>query len=257
MLFNLNVGGILGSITSEKEIVLQLCYIGFVMLLILGSYLLGSINSSIIISKVLYRDDIRKHGSGNAGMTNMLRTYGKGAAGLTLIGDMLKTALAIVLAGILFGFNYVGGVSTGDGFCFVAGLFAVLGHIFPIYYGFRGGKGVLATATMALILSPIPFLLLFAIFVVIVWISKYVSLGSVTVAILYPIVLHGYFTIRFPEAQRTLPGLIAFSTIVLAILIVWCHRGNLQRISNKTERKISFKKKPKADAEDNRNAEEK
>ena len=257
MLFNLNVGGILGSITSEKEIVLQLCYIGFVMLLILGSYLLGSINSSIIISKVLYRDDIRKHGSGNAGMTNMLRTYGKGAAGLTLIGDMLKTALAIVLAGILFGFNYVGGVSTGDGFCFVAGLFAVLGHIFPIYYGFRGGKGVLATATMALILSPIPFLFLFAIFVVIVWISKYVSLGSVTVAILYPIVLHGYFTIRFPEAQRTLPGLIAFSTIVLAILIVWCHRGNLQRISNKTERKISFKKKPKADAEDNANAEEK
>ena len=116
MLFNLNVGGILGSITSEKEIVLQLCYIGFVMLLILGSYLLGSINSSIIISKVLYRDDIRKHGSGNAGMTNMLRTYGKGAAGLTLIGDMLKTALAIILAGILFGFNYVGGVSIGDGF---------------------------------------------------------------------------------------------------------------------------------------------
>ena len=81
--------------------------------------------------------------------------------------------------------------------------------------------------------------------------SKYVSLGSVTVAILYPVVLHGYFTITFSDAQYTMPGLIAFSTITLAILIVWCHRGNLQRISNRTERKISFKKKPKPEEKTN------
>ena len=257
MLFNLNEGGLMGIIKTKEAWQISLVYIGFVMLVILGAYLLGSINSSIIISKIIYRDDIRKHGSGNAGMTNMLRTYGKGAAGLTLIGDMLKTALAILLAAIFFGFNYVGGLSIGDGFCYVAGLFAVIGHIFPVYYGFKGGKGVLATATMALILTPIPFLILLLLFVIIVWISKYVSLGSVTVAILYPIVLHGYFTLRFPEAEKTLPGLVAFSAIALAIIIVWCHRGNLQRISNRTERKISFKKKPKADTEDNGNAEEK
>lgn len=260
MLFNINNGGLIAYIFSnpfEKEWYFHLTYIGFVLLLIVGSYLLGSINSSIIISKIIYRDDIRKHGSGNAGMTNMLRTYGKGAAGLTLLGDMLKTALAILLSAILFGFNYAGGVSMGDGFCYVAGLFAVIGHIFPIYYGFKGGKGVLATATMALILTPLPFAILFLLFVLIVWGSKYVSLGSVTVAILYPIVLHGFFTVMFSQAQHTMPGLAAFSTIALAITIVWCHRGNLQRISNRTERKISFKKKPKSDGEDSDNAEKK
>ena len=260
MLFNINDGGLIQHIFSgsfEKAWYFYLTYIGFVLLVMLGSYLLGSINSSIIISKILYRDDIRKHGSGNAGMTNMLRTYGKGAAGLTLLGDMLKTALVILLSAILFGFNYAGGISTGDGLCYVAGLFAVIGHIFPIYYGFKGGKGVLATATMALILTPLPFAILFLLFVIIVWISKYVSLGSVTVAILYPVVLHGFFTVMFSEAQYSMPGLAAFSTIALAVIIVWCHRGNLQRISNRTERKISFKKKPKADGEDTDNAEKK
>ena len=258
MLFSINNGGLIAHIFSqgfEKEWYFYLGYIGFVLLLIVGSYLFGSINSSIIISKLLYRDDIRKHGSGNAGMTNMLRTYGKGAAGLTLLGDMLKTALAIVLAGILFGFNYAGGLSVGDGLCYVAGLFAVIGHIFPIYYGFKGGKGVLATATMALILTPVPFLILLLLFVLIVWISKYVSLGSVTTAILYPVMLHGFFTVMFSEAQHTMPGLAAFSTIALACIIVWCHRGNLVRISNGTERKISFKKKPKAEEEESKNAE--
>ncbi len=255
MLFSLNRGGILSSIRFGEDWHFYLTYIGFALLVIFGSYLLGSINSSIIISKVLYRDDIRKHGSGNAGMTNMLRTYGKGAAGLTLIGDMMKTALAILLAGILFGFNYIGGVSVGDGYCYVAGLFAVLGHIFPVYYGFKGGKGVLATSTMALILTPIPFAFLLVIFIAIVWASKYVSLGSVTVAVLYPVVLHGYFLIRFSEAQYSLPGMVAFATITLACIIVWCHRGNLQRIGNGTERKISFKKKPESNGEDENNAE--
>lgn len=260
MLFNINNGGLIAYIFSnpfEKAWYFYLTYVGFVLMLIVGAYLFGSINSSIIISKVLYRDDIRKHGSGNAGMTNMLRTYGKGAAGLTLLGDMLKTGLAILLGAILFGFNYAGGISMGDGMCYVAGLFAVIGHIFPIYYGFKGGKGVLATATMALILSPLPFAILLVLFIIIVWISKYVSLGSVTVAILYPIMLHGFFTVMFSDVQYTMPGLVAFSTIALAIIIVWCHRGNLDRISKGTERKISFKKKPKADAEEVENAEEK
>lgn len=252
MLFSLNRGGILSSIRFTEDWHFYLAYIGFVLLVIFGSYLLGSINSSIIISRTLYRDDIRKHGSGNAGMTNMLRTYGKGAAGLTLLGDMLKTALSILLAGILFGFNYTGGVSVGDGYCYVAGLFAVIGHIFPVYYGFKGGKGVLVTSTMALILTPIPFLILFALFVTIVWISKYVSLGSVTVAVLYPVVLHGYFLVCF---GINMPGMVAFATITLACIIVWCHRGNLQRIGDRTERKISFKKKPEAKGEDEGDAE--
>ena len=256
-MFSLNTGLLPFLFGNSSEGVQITASIIGIIIVIASSYLLGSVNSAIVLSKIIYRDDIRKHGSGNAGLTNMLRTYGKGAAGLTLLGDMLKTALAIALAGVLFGFNYAGGVSIGDGFCYVAGLFAVLGHIFPVYYGFKGGKGVLATATMALIVSPLPFLVLFTLFVIIVAVSKYVSLGSVVSAILYPVVLHGYFTIRFSEAEKSLPGLIAFSTIVLAILIVWCHRGNLQRISNRTERKLSFKKKPTTEEGENENAEEK
>ena len=235
---------------GEKGLVSTEFFPVLYVLLIVGvifiSYLLGSINSAIILSKLIYHDDIRRHGSGNGGMTNMLRTYGKGAAGLTLVGDLMKTVIAIFVAAIFFGFNYVGGISTGDGVCYIAGLFVVVGHIFPVFYKFKGGKGVLATASMALILSPIPFLLLFVVFVGIVAASKYVSLGSVTVAVLYPIMLSGYFKFVFSKTDLSLPGFAALTSILLAILIVWCHRGNLARISNRTERKISFGKKKDA-----------
>lgn len=221
-------------------------FLVFTVVTIVAAYLLGSINSAIIVSKTLYHDDIRKHGSGNPGLTNMLRTFGKGAAGLTLLGDILKTVLAIFISAIFFGLNYVGGISIGYGMCYIAGMFAVIGHISPIYYRFKGGKGVLTTAVMALVLSPIVFLVLFAIFAGIVAASKYVSLGSVTAAMLFPVALHGYFSIVFGGGT---PGLASLASIIIAILIVWCHRGNLQRISDRTERKISFKKKPEASAE--------
>ena len=203
------------------------------------AYLLGSINSAILISKLVYHDDIRKHGSGNGGMTNMLRTFGGKAAALTLIGDVSKTAIAILIAAVFYGFGYVAGIAVNE-MCYVAGLFAVLGHIFPLYYGFKGGKGVLVTSTMAMILTPVPFLMLLALFAAIVAMSKYVSLGSVSVAILYPVLLHGAFAVLF---ESPMPGLMALSTIILACLIVWCHRENLKRISEGTERKLSFKKK--------------
>ena len=233
-----------------------LTYFGFAVLVIVCAYLFGSVNASIVVSKTIYGDDIRNHGSGNAGLTNMLRTYGKGAAGLTLLGDLLKTALAVLVAGILFGFGYVGGISVGGGivgpemgFCYIAGLFAVVGHIFPVFYKFKGGKGVLATATMALILSPLPFLFLLVLFIIIVAISKYVSLGSVVSAIFYPVSLFVYFKIFF--GGEPMPLLMAFGSIIIAILIVWCHRENLDRISKQTERKLSFKKKPEVTLNEN------
>ena len=215
----------------------------FVLVSIVCAYLLGSINSAIFISKVFYRDDIRKHGSGNGGLTNMLRTFGKGAAGLTLFGDMFKTVLSIAIAGLLLGFNYWRGISYLNGWCYIAGLFAVLGHIFPIYYGFKGGKGVLVTATMALVLTPIPFAILLLVFVLIVAITKYVSLGSVSGAIFYPVIIHGYIGLVFKDYGSPMPGLISLCTILVAVIIVWCHRENLKRIGNRTERKLSFKKK--------------
>lgn len=214
--------------------------ITFIIISIVAAYLLGSINSAIIVSKLLYKDDVRRHGSGNAGLTNVLRTYGKKAALLTLLGDMLKTALAIFIAGFLLGFRYQYGMSYNDGWCYVAALVSVLGHIFPIYYGFKGGKGVLSTATAALILTPVAFGILLLVFIGVVALSKYVSLGSVSVAVLYPVVVSAHVKLAF---SGVMPGLIALSTILLAIIIVWCHRGNLQRISDRTERKLSFKKK--------------
>ncbi len=250
-MFSLNDGGLFKYLTSviSGEGWSYAFYFGFLIITIAISYFLGSINSAIIVSKLVYHDDVRRHGSGNPGLTNTLRTYGKGGAGLVLLGDMLKTALAIAVAGVLFGFGYAPVEMLGifrcsianDGMCYVAGLFAVLGHVFPIYYGFKGGKGVLSTATLALILSPLPFLMLLALFIAIVAMSKYVSLASVTVAILYPVLLNGYVKYL---TNYALPGLVSMSVIVLAILIVWRHKENLKRISDRTENKISFKKKP-------------
>lgn len=236
---NLLNNGLISLLQFNETWQVYATWIGFILLSIAVSYLLGSVNSAIIISKLLYKDDIRKYGSGNAGMTNMLRTYGKGAAALTLVGDMLKTALALLFTGLLLGFHYVGGMSHHDGYCYMAGLFAVLGHVFPVYYGFKGGKGVLVTATMALILTPIPFVILLAIFVAIVAMSRYVSLGSVCVAVLYPVIVR--FNSRLVLGME-LSGITALCCIILAIFIVWCHRANLKRISERTENKISFKK---------------
>lgn len=238
---NLNEGLLyyLSQANPREDYFYLILYAVLTAVVIIVSYLLGSINTAIVVSKLVYKDDIRRHGSGNAGLTNMLRTYGKGAAGLTLLGDVMKTVIAVLFAAFFFGFHYVRGVSDYMGVCYLAGLGVVIGHIFPIYYKFKGGKGVLATASMALILSPVPFLFLLLIFIIMVAWSKYVSLGSVTVAVLYPVVLTGYFKIVGVGVH----GLISLSSIILAILIVWCHRENLERISNRTERKISFRKK--------------
>ncbi len=238
-MFNLNDGLLYSHVLKFSEEWQALAaYMACVVAVIAVSYLLGSINSAIIVSKTMFGDDIRKHGSGNAGLTNILRTYGKGAAALVLLGDVLKSVISILFAACLFGFHYVAGISISE-FCYVAGLFAVLGHIFPVYYQFKGGKGVLSTAAAALVLAPIPFAILLLVFIAIVAVSKYVSLGSVSVAILFPLTVTGYIGfINLPT-----PGLISLSTIILAILIVFCHFGNLKRISDRTERKLSFKKK--------------
>ena len=219
----------------------DLIHFGCLFIVLFAAYLLGSINSAILFSKLVYKDDIRKHGSGNGGMTNMLRTFGGKAALMTLAGDLGKTAISIFLAGFVFGFRYQQGVSIMP-YCYIAGLLAVLGHVFPLYYGFKGGKGVLVTSTMALILTPIPFIILFLVFAAIFALSHYVSLGSVSVAVLYPVVLHGY---ALAILESPMHGLISLSAIILACLIVWCHRENLQRISEGKEKKTYLKKSNK------------
>lgn len=207
--------------------------IGFIVFSAVISYLLGSLNSSIIVSRILHGEDIRNHGSGNAGLTNTFRTYGKSAAALTLLGDMLKTALSILITAVLFGFSYKNGISM-SGFCYLSGLFAVLGHVFPVFYKFKGGKGVLVTATMALILTPWVFVALIIIFIVILLTTEYVSLGSIIVATLFPFAVcaYSYFL------GGGLPVLTAVCSVALGIFVIWCHRSNISRLRNGTEKKI-------------------
>lgn len=205
-----------------------------VVLCMAVSYLLGSINWSIILSAKFYRDDIRSHGSGNAGMTNVMRTYGKKMALLTFAGDFLKAVVASLFGRMILG--YYGAM--------IAGLFCFLGHIFPCYYHFKGGKGVITAAAMVLMTEPRAFLVLFLMFVVVVAVSKYVSLGSVTAMLLYPITLD-----RFGHKGYSV--LIAF---LMALMCAFAHRGNIKRIVNGTENKLSFKKNKPSD-EDSKSGE--
>ncbi len=240
-MYNLNTG-LLAYLFDGKpfDSKYYITLIVFTFIMIVSAYLLGSINASIIISKTVYHDDIKKHGSGNAGMTNMLRTFGAKGALLTLLGDLLKTALAILVGAVLFGFNYSGGISIGDGYCYVAGLFAVIGHVYPVYYGFKGGKGVLATAVIALILTPIQFAVMFSLFALIVAFTKYVSLASVVAGTLYPVSVCIYIATAL---KVSIPLQIAVATALIAVLIVFCHRGNIKRLIKGNENKISFGKK--------------
>lgn len=188
-------------------------------------YLLGSLNFAVIISKIFYHDDVRKYGSGNAGATNMVRTYGKGAGVATFICDGLKAAVAVAIATFLM----------GEGGAYIAALFALLGHIFPVYYKFRGGKGVVVAAISILCLNPIVFLILVLIFLAIVGTSKYISLGSIICAFFYPMIL---------SAFNSSKGFISTTISVLfAVIVIVMHRGNIKRLMARTENKIGQKAK--------------
>ena len=223
-------GGCLAQFGEDGAISYQIVpfFAGLILSAIVIPYLLGSINSAIIISRILYRDDVRRHGSGNAGMTNMLRTYGKGAAGLTLLGDLSKTVLAVLCGAFTLGASLGG---------WVACLFCMLGHIFPIFYKFRGGKGVLCAAVGILILSPFAFSFSFLVFVILVACTRYVSLGSVVAGLMLPLFINSYNQI-FQSG-----GINGLVSVLMALLILWCHRANLKRISNHEESKLSFGKK--------------
>ena len=198
-----------------------------VILCIAAPYFLGSINFAIVISKSIYKKDIRDFGSGNAGATNMMRTFGKKTAIMTFGGDVLKALVSGVLGYALLG-QYG---------AYIAGLFCILGHMFPIYYRFKGGKGVVTTAISILICNPFVFLILLLLFVIIVAFTKYISLGSVMCVLLYPVVLDRWEKI----VNGWTPAYVIFP-IIIAALVVFMHRENIKRLLNGTESKFSFKK---------------
>ena len=198
-------------------------HIAGALLSILLAYLLGSINPAVLISRVFYKDDIRRHGSKNAGTTNMLRTYGKGAAAATFALDLSKAALAVLLGLWIWGFN-------GRA---LSGFFVVFGHMFPIFHRFNGGKGVACLAMVVLLISPITFAFLLAIFLVGAIGTRMVSFGSMMAALLYPLILQAFYTV---------PDLSVAMAVLCAVFVVFAHRENIKRIRTGTEHKIELSK---------------
>ncbi|MGI6669530.1 MAG: glycerol-3-phosphate 1-O-acyltransferase PlsY [Acetivibrionales bacterium] len=197
-------------------------YIRMVLAAVTG-YLLGSLNSSLITGK-FYGVDIRKHGSGNAGATNMLRTLGKKAALFVLAGDFAKGVLAYLAGCCIYG-GGKGGM--------LAGTAAILGHVWPVFFRFKGGKGVLTSLAVLLLIDWPIALGLLCVFTIILLLTRYVSLGSIVAAFLFPLV-----SLIFGRSVET----VIFSGIIAALIIIK-HRTNIRRLLDGTESKFSFSKK--------------
>ncbi len=204
------------------------------------AYLIGSVNFSIIISKKIAGFDVREKGSGNAGTTNMLRSVGKKAAAITLICDILKGVVSIGIA-IILG-NTVKGVDK-ELLLQIAGIAVVIGHTFPIFFGFKGGKGV-ATSLGVLLMSNWQIGLICLVFaIVLMALTRMVSLGSCGAAILFP-VLTLFINEHYTVLTEGKSGNVYFIySILLAIIVLYNHRENIKRILNGTENKLSFSKK--------------
>ena len=202
------------------------------------AYLIGSVSFSVIFSKKIAGFDVREKGSGNAGTTNMLRSVGKKAAAITLICDILKGVISIVIAII------VGNIAKNldrELLLQIAGIAVVLGHTFPIFFGFKGGKGV-ATSLGVLLMSNWQIGLICLVFaVVLMALTRMVSLGSCAAAVLFP-VLTLFINQHYTVLTDGKSGRVYFVySVILAIIVLYNHRSNIKRILNGTENKLSFK----------------
>lgn len=206
-----------------------------VMLAAVLAYLIGSINFAIITSKFVIQRDIRDFGSGNAGMTNVLRILGKWPAVVVTVGDFLKGVAAIALG------RWLGESLTGEIPFYmdhIVALTATLGHCFPVFYKFKGGKGVLISAGIILMTHPVVLLIMAAIFLTLTLTSRIVSLGSISAAAAYPVlVLCACLITGAPYVV-----LDTASAAVRAALVIWLHRGNIKRLLNGTENRFGQKK---------------
>ena len=206
-----------------------------------GAYLLGSVNFSIVISKIKYHDDIRNYGSKNAGFTNMRRVYGTKAGVAAISGDLLKGVISVLLPLLIL----------GEDPAYIAGLFCILGHCYPIYYGFKGGKGVATAASMILVLEPLVFLMVIAIFVVVTLTTKYLSLGSICAALFYPLILNRFYNLVYGRVFLQFGNtgsddgyivkasfIITIISVFLSAFIIFKHRSNIKRLWNGNENKF-------------------
>ena len=218
--------------------------IGFLPILIstIICYFLGCFNGAVIVSKYILHDDIRTHGSGNAGLTNFLRTFGGPWTFVVILCDVLKAVLAVLIGmkvGAYLGSAYVGsGAEITQLFStlgkYWAAVFCLLGHMFPCMFGFKGGKGILSGGTIALMLDWRLALLVWGGFLILTALTRYVSLGSVFAAAAFPV--GTWLFVTHDPAIMTL-------AIFLGGLVLWMHRANIKRLLTGTENKLSFHKK--------------
>ena len=226
-------------------------FFGYLLSILIAAacgYLFGSINGAIFSVRLLKHEDVRKFGSGNAGLTNTFRCFGKACGILTLIIDLGKGAAAMALtyliSGLLKWAPLYEGMETSHDYrwlCYVAAVFAVLGHVFPLWHGFKGGKGVLVGVSVFLVINPWTFVILMAIFGIVLAISKYVSLSSIVATLsVIPVTL---LLERFQRGTSLGIALLYTALITVpALLIVYSHRENIARLKNGTERRLGAKK---------------
>ncbi len=209
-------------------------FIAVAALLVIGAYLLGSVNFAIYISKAAYHKDIRDYGSKNAGMTNMMRTFGTKAAAMVLLGDIMKAVISVTVSMLICGIDIA----------YIAGIFCIIGHCFPVFYKFRGGKGFATAAGMVLAAEPLVFLICLIIFVLIVATTKFISAGSIMAALFFPLVLSMIY-----RGVGGISLIMAICSVFLALFILFNHRTNIARILKGEEKKFRFKKSVPTDAE--------
>lgn len=214
------------------------------VVVILLAYLVGSIPTSIIISKLVKGIDIRDYGSGNAGGTNVFRVLGWKYGVLTIILDALKGALAVVVvARLFFGDFPITNATPFDDFTLVqiiAGIAAVIGHIWTVFAGFRGGKGIATALGFLITVITVDMLLAIAVFIIVVSLSRYISLGSISAAVSVPLILiirENVFGVHIQGYNTILPFIIAVS-----LLVIYTHRTNIIRLINGNENRITLRK---------------
>ena len=203
------------------------------VIIALAGYLLGSFNGAILISRWLRKEDIRARGSGNAGLTNFYRNYGGMDTLLVLVIDVGKAVLACFIGQWILGAKAPDWATFGAVYC---GVFTVLGHVFPIWFGFKGGKGILTSGAVGAFVSWKIIGALLVVFIIVLLLSRYVSLGSIVCCGVYPF-LFWWFT---PPDQH--PLYVTLLSVVLSLLALWMHRTNIQRLAAGKENKFTFHK---------------
>lgn len=219
---------------------------------IVAAYLIGSVNTSIIITRIVMRKDIRTMGSGNAGFTNVLRCVGKVPAIITFVGDFLKGVVSVLIAHLLMlGISGNNSIIFKHYIIYLTGLFAVIGHMFPIYYKFKGGKGVVTTAAVMLMTDWRTLIAALIIFAIIFSTTKIISKCALVNAAMYPIVTLALQLLDYngipmlsPFANPPVSFIVWASviTFINGVLVIIKHKDNIKRILNGTEKKITSKK---------------